>query len=75
MVRENATNAFVETTKIKREILSEIREITKSEKSIEIKTKLLTEYMTGKGLKHSYVGKTLFVISGGDYSTTYEFKL
>lgn len=74
-VQENATNAFVETSKVKREILSEIREIVKSKLSTEAKKRDLNKYLIGKGLPYNYVGNTLYVISKGDYSTTYEYKL
>lgn len=75
MVQENATNAFVETNKIKKQILAEVKAIVKQKILVDEKRKKVNQYLISKGIKFSYNENTIFVKSGGDYSTVYSFNL
>lgn len=75
MVHENATNAFVETKKIKKEFLEEVKQILKQKINIEQKQRKINKYLKSTGFKFSYRENVLLINSGGDYSTTYEFNL
>jgi hypothetical protein len=74
-IHENATNAFVETSKVRKEILDEVRSIVKTKLNLDSKIKNISKYLNEKGIKHKYTGNILHVNSGGNYSTIYEFKL
>ena len=75
MVHENATNAFAETKKIKKEVIVEVKDVLKRAISKEEKILKLNKILSGKGIKFKFNETNLFINSGGDYSTTYSFNL
>jgi hypothetical protein len=76
MVQETANQLNTETSKIRKQFLTEVKEIVKTKSTAISKKIKIQELLKGKkGISYRFAGDTLYIKSEGEYATTYEYKL